>query len=143
MNNEKKSIKMPNQLDPYEGCKNQKHERVDKSIDSLCLVLAALELLSARVSAEPVKAQEDNVWNTCSLEDHLNTAPGRIDHFVSAAQSVIDQIEEKLFLMLICYRCLTVNRPDQLRPSKKFKRLSVEASARIKCCRKCNCIWFI
>lgn len=39
--------------------------------------------------------------------------------------------------------CLTPNRRDQLRPSKKFKRLSVEASARIKCCRKCTCIWFI
>ena len=74
-----------------------KHERVDKSIENLGAVLFALEHLSAKVSAEPSGLRDDICCDALSLEDHLNTAQERIECFISAAQSVIDQIEEKLF----------------------------------------------
>ena len=77
--------------------KTSKHERADRSIENLSVVLVALERLSAKVSAEPLEPRDDTSCDAFSLEDHLNAAPERIECFISAAQSVIDQIEEKLF----------------------------------------------
>lgn len=43
---------------------------------------------------------------------------------------------------LICFRCLAVNRRDELRPSKKIKGLTAEQSRKMKCCKRCWCRTF-
>ena len=80
-----------------EVCKTPKHERVDCRIDMLGVVLFKLEGLSSRISGEPSSPACGTEGTNCSLEGHLNTAPERIDCFISAAESLIEQIEEKLF----------------------------------------------
>ena len=80
-----------------EVCKTPKHERVDCRIDMLGAVLFKLEGLSSRISSEPPKPVRETESTNYSLEGHLSTAPERIDCFISAAESLIEQIEEKLF----------------------------------------------
>jgi len=82
-----------------EDFKTPKHERVDRCIDMLGAVLFKLEGLSCRisVSSEPSNPACETESTNYSLEGHLNTAPERIDCFISAAESLIEQIEEKLF----------------------------------------------
>ena len=97
MNNEKQRLKMPETPDVYEDCRTPKHELADNSIERLGLVLFGLESLSSRISSEPFGDFCEPEVSCRSMEEYLRTAPERIDCFIGAAESLIEQIEEKLF----------------------------------------------
>ncbi|QDP59542.1 MAG: hypothetical protein GOVbin4162_116 [Prokaryotic dsDNA virus sp.] len=41
--------------------------------------------------------------------------------------------------MLICYRCLTPQTKEELKPSGKIKSLTKEDSKSMKTCKNCKC----
>lgn len=47
----------------------------------------------------------------------------------------LDDMDKELF---ICYKCLAVQTKDEMRPSSKIKKLSVEASRKFKMCKGCK-----
>ena len=74
-----------------------KHERAEQAIERLGEVLYRLECLSSRISSEPSDDLPEFDRQSLSLEEHLRAAPERIECFIGAAESLIEQIEEKLF----------------------------------------------
>lgn len=40
--------------------------------------------------------------------------------------------------LYICYKCLAVQTKDEMRPSGKIKKLTVEESRKFKMCRDCK-----